>query len=57
MALESVYEKLDMHSIYALIDETLFISETHKRFYKHMLSVRFALIIKASYDLLAKDRI
>jgi len=57
MALKYVYEKLDMHRIYALIDETLFISETHRRFYKHMLSARFALIIKASYDLLAKDRI
>jgi hypothetical protein len=56
-ALESVYERLDMQQIYALVDETPFISETHKRFYKHMLSARFELIIKASYDLLTKGRI
>lgn len=57
IALTSVFEKLDMQSIYTLIDETLLISETHKRFYKHMLAARFGLIIKASYDLLAKDRL
>ena len=56
-ALESVYGRLDMQRIYALVDETPFISETHKRFYKHMLSARFELIIKASHDLLAKDKI
>lgn len=56
-ALESVYGRLDMRRVFALVDETLFISETHKRFYKHMLSARFALIIKESYDLLKEGRI
>jgi hypothetical protein len=55
-ALESVYGRLDMQRVYGLVDDTLFISETHKHFYKHMLSARFDLIIKASYDLLTKDR-
>ena len=56
-ALKSVFDRIDMQRIYTLVDDTLFISETHKCFYKHMLSARFALIIEASYDLLAKDRI
>lgn len=56
-ALTSVYKKLDLQPIFEMIDETPFISSTHQRFYKHLLSARFALIIKASYDLLAKDSV
>ena len=51
-ALVAVFERLDMQRIFALIDTVPFISETHKRFYKHMLSTRWKLILKASYDLL-----
>ena len=54
-ALASVYQRLDMKRIFALVDETPFISEIHKRFYKHMLEARYALIIKSTYDLLEKD--
>ncbi len=54
-ALKSVYARLDMQSIYTLVDSTPFISEIHKRFYKHMLTARFMLIIKETYDLLAKE--
>ena len=56
-ALKSVYVRLDMQSIYALVDNTPFISDIHKRFYKHILSARFLLIIKETYDLLTKDQI
>jgi hypothetical protein len=55
LALRSVYEKLDMQKINTLIEDTLFISKTHKRFYQHMLSARFELIIKESFELLAED--
>lgn len=54
-ALKSLYERIDMQRIYALVDDTPFISEIHKRFYKHMLSARFTLIIKETYGLLARD--
>jgi hypothetical protein len=50
-----VYEKLDMQKINTLIEDTLFISKTHKRFYQHMLSARFELIIKESFELLEED--
>lgn len=50
-ALASVFRRLDMQRVYALVHDTPFISETHLRFYKHMLSARFALILKESYDL------
>lgn len=56
-ALLSVYGRLDMQRIHALVDDTPFISETRKRFYKHMLSARFSLIINESYDVLTKDKI
>ena len=56
-ALKAVYTRLEMKNIFALVDDTPFISETHKRFYKHMLLARFTLIIKSTYDMLAKDYI
>lgn len=53
-ALEAVYNRLDMQSIEDLINETPFISETHKLFYKHMLTMRYELIIQESYSKLKK---
>ncbi|MEA4890727.1 MAG: HipA domain-containing protein [Clostridiaceae bacterium] len=53
-ALKAVCKKLDLYRVYTLIDNTPLISETHKRFYKHMLSARYELMIKASYDLLER---
>jgi len=55
-ALESVYGRLSMRRIYNIINDIPLISETHKRFDKHMLSARYKWIIKGSYDLLVKDR-
>lgn len=55
-ALIKVYEKIDINSIFNLIDETIFISETHKEFLKHMLKKRYELIIKASYIKLMENK-
>ncbi len=55
-ALAAVYNRLDLPRIDELIQETLFISETHKQFYMHMLAARYELIMKASYDLLTEDK-
>jgi hypothetical protein len=56
-ALISVYERLDMLHIFSLIDNTPFISEIHKLFYRHMLTARFERIIKEPYDALIKDKL
>ena len=39
-----------MKNIYELIDEIEIISDTHKKFYKHMLKNRYEKIIKYSYE-------
>ncbi len=49
-SLVKIYKKYDFESISKLIDDTIFISETHKKFYKFMIQKRFELIIKASYE-------
>lgn len=46
-----------MKKIFSLVDETPFISEIHKRFYKHMLEARYTLIIQSTYDLLKRKRV
>ncbi len=53
-ALEYVYHRFDLSTINHIIDETLFISETHKRFYKHMLHERHHRIINESWERMAK---
>lgn len=56
-ALIAVYEQMDMKKIGDLINNTPFISDTHKNFYLHMLTSRYEKILKGSYTLLkgAKD--
>lgn len=49
-ALKRVYKKIKMKDIYELIDEIEIISDTHKKFYKHMLKNRYEKIIKYSYQ-------
>ncbi len=56
-ALDSVYGRLDMKRIDALVDETPLISDIRKRFYKHMLAARYMLILKGSFERLKMDRI
>ncbi len=51
IALANIYAKIDLDQIYSFIDnDVLFISDTQKRFYKHMITERFIKIIKVSYD-------
>ena len=51
IALASIYAKIDLKHIYSFIDnDVLFISDTQKRFYKHIITERFIKIIKVSYD-------
>lgn len=51
-ALLAVFPRIDMKKVYRLVDETIFISDTHKEFYKHMLEARYEKILKSSYDAL-----
>lgn len=51
-ALKDIYPRIDLKKINSLIDNTSFISETRKEFYKLMIKERYNKIIKYSYDLL-----
>ena len=53
-ALKIVYQRIDLGRINLLIDNTSFISETRKEFYKLMIKERYNKIIKYSYDLLMR---
>lgn len=51
IALADIYAKVNLEQIYSFIDnDVLFISNTQKRFYKHMITERFIKIIKVSYE-------
>ena len=51
IALADIYTKVDLEQIYSFIDnDVLFISDTQKRFYKHIITERFFKIIKLSYE-------
>lgn len=49
-ALEDIYCRINMEDIYKIIDQIDILSETQRRFYKHMLDNRYQLIIKDSYN-------
>ena len=49
-ALQNVYQRINLHEIENLIEETPLISEMQKRFYKHMIYARYEKILKASYN-------
>lgn len=51
-ALLVVFPRIDMKKVHRLVDETIFVSDTHKDFYKHMLEARYEKILKSSYDAL-----
>ena len=48
-ALVSIYERIQMGKINDLIEETPFISDTRKQFYRHILQARYERIIKHAY--------
>ena len=49
-ALKSIYKRFDYSEISSIVDNTKFISEIQKEFYKHIIMHRFNLIIKSSYE-------
>lgn len=51
-ALKAIVSRINMNVIYALVDDTSYITDIHKHFYKHMLQARYDKILKASYLLL-----
>ena len=53
-ALEYVYHSFDASAVNHLIDHTLFITETQKRFYRHMIQQRYRRIIRDSWERRAK---
>ena len=44
-----IFPRIDMTAICAFVDETPFISDLQKQFYKHYLTARYTLIIKPAY--------
>ncbi len=51
IALADIYAKIDLEQIYSFIDnDVLFISDTQKKFYRHMITERFIKIMKLSYE-------
>lgn len=55
-ALVKIFEKINLEKIFKLIDGLDEVSDIHKEFYKHMLKHRYNKILKASYDLLRKQK-
>lgn len=49
-ALVKVYERFDIQVAEDIIDSVEIISQTHKAFYKHMLSSRYNLLLKEMYE-------
>jgi len=49
-ALIRVYQRINLEKIYKLIDDTEYVSEIQKKFYKHMVGERYKKIIQNSYN-------
>lgn len=49
-ALAKIYQKIDLEVLFGIVDETPYITEVRKAFYKHMLEERYEKILKASYE-------
>lgn len=56
-ALAAVYTRTDPWKLDAVVEETPFLTDTQRRFYKHMLSVRYTWILQKPYMMLTKDGI
>ena len=50
-AVRRIYKQTDMEQIGALIDQTPYISELQKEFYKRYISARLNLIIRPVYEM------
>lgn len=53
-ALKRIVPLIDMNKIYQIIDETDYISDIRKEFYKRIINERYTKILKAAYDKLCK---
>lgn len=53
-ALVKIFPKIDMKKINDIIDETPYISDIRKEFYKKILKMRYDKILKSSYEKLCK---
>lgn len=54
-ALARMFPKIDMAKINGIIDETPFISDVRKEFYKRIVEMRYEKILKNSYDKLQRE--
>ena len=53
-ALLKLFPKIDLEKVNRIIDETQFISNIRKEFYKKILKLRYEIILKDNYDKLLK---
>ena len=53
-ALLEIFPRIDMEKIKSIIDNTPYISDIRKNFYKKILNLRYNKILKDSYDKLIK---
>ena len=49
-ALLRMFPKINIQEIYSIIDETPFISDIRKEFYKKIINMRYEMILQYSYD-------
>lgn len=49
-ALLRIFPKIDMEKVYKIVDETPYISDIRKKFYKKILKMRYDMILKISYE-------
>ncbi len=49
-ALVRIFPKIDMNKIYEIIEQTPYISDIRKEFYKKILNLRYNIILKSSYE-------
>ena len=48
--IDALLGNFDMKKIDTLLDKTIFISETQKEFYRHMIWARYQVILRQSYE-------
>ena len=54
-ALSRIFPKIDLESVNKIIEETPFISDIRKEFYKKIIQMRYEKILKYSYEKLKKE--
>ena len=54
-ALSRIFPKIDLENVNKIIEETPFISDIRKEFYKKIIQMRYEKILKCSYEKLKKE--